>query len=186
MSERLQSSPSKIASTLQDTIPPVAAAVVGAARQIGAEGSVAIENGATFAESTPELTRTVINLWRGVERHADSNPAKFPQGFESFNSLEEVVEGAGMTVPGLVAAYTIDKALVMPIFERLEAQGKDCAAIKLAVRTALYTVLGQLSYELVSQNVGPWLHGILNSGDVVWSADTLVKLMEFTKIALPP
>jgi hypothetical protein len=73
--------PSYIAEkAMQSTIavsPIVTGGAIGALRQLGAEGSVLVENGEKLDEQNV-LTQAVIEAWRAVEAHASPNLDKFP------------------------------------------------------------------------------------------------------------
>lgn len=168
----------RIPASVEKITPPILGAAAGAFRQIGAESSVAIENGARFTQETPVLTKAIAGIWRSIERSADGNPEKFLNGFDSFNTTEEAIEGLGMTIPGLAVAYLLDRAIISPVFDRFQQAGYENRPLRLAVRTLIYVGCGQLSYEALSRQLGPFLHELLGVGDVSPTIDTIIQIIQ--------
>ena len=179
--------PSQIAEkAMNSTIavsPILAGGAIGALRQLGAEGSVLVENG-EILDGQNLLTKAVIEAWRAVEANASPNLDKFPNGLESFKVSEELIEGAGMSALGLALAYLIDKAIISPAFHKLDPTDTKHTALKIATKGTLYAILGQASYEIVSQNLGPYLHEKLGVHDVDLSIKTVLEIINLIKEAI--
>lgn len=166
---------------VENAVAPTASSLFAMIRQIGAEGSVVLENGFKYDENVSPLIRTVIDFWRMVEANSDSNPEKFQHGFKSFNAWEEAIEGFGMASPGLLFAYIVDKYTLAKLIDKQDQSGKLSTTTRAAIqfsRFMLYFSLSQFSYHEISTKIGPKLHEILNVGDVPFSLETVLKLFE--------
>lgn len=152
------------------------ALALGAFRQIGAEGSVVLENGHDFLPETPTFLKWAILTWRAIELETHSNPEKFPDGFHSYDVTEEIIEGAGMSVPGVFIARMFDRALLTPI---LEKTCKDQFKTQMIVRAIVYSVFAQSGYQFLAQNLGPLIHRATGTGDVEMSFETLIQVFEY-------
>jgi hypothetical protein len=86
-----------------------------------------------------------------------------------------------MSAPGLALAYLIDRAIVTPTFHKLDPTDSKHMALKLATKGTLYALLGQASYEIVSQNLGSYLHEKLNVHDVDLSIKTVLEIINLIK-----
>ncbi len=155
--------------------PPVFAMTIGATRQLLAEGSKVVEAGFTHDNI---LLNFSIYMWRLIELESHPDFDKFPDGFDGFDVNEELTEGMMLAAPGLALAYIIDHTVIEPLLSRLNQQDPNVRAIRLGIKSILYTGFSQASYQCISQMIVPKVKSILGVHDLEPSLRTLIEVVQ--------